>query len=170
MEAVSSLNLESKLESATQALLNLASNTSYNTISDNCLYLMSEIRVQDKNAFEAAKLRKKENDKKVPVTIDAIMPSLLEIFDQLYEIDLLVYKSRKSVTIIDIQVFLKSSLDLEFRKTVVNKPPGLHCKVAIPFWLDNKKEKFDINWEHNTLNNQFRRLLMQVKWKLSGFR
>ncbi|MBN8851371.1 MAG: hypothetical protein J0H07_05890 [Sphingobacteriales bacterium] len=44
---------------------------------------------------------------------------------------------------------IKSSLDNDYRKKVFNDPPMLHLKVAIPPWATDKKEKFNINWEHN---------------------
>ena len=51
----------------------------------------------------------------------------------------------------------------DFQKKVLNIPPMLHCKVSIPPWISDKKEKFDINWEDYQGLNKFRlfRLIKQ---------
>ncbi len=49
----------------------------------------------------------------------------------------------------DIRYYLKSSLEEHYREQVIHHPPMIHSKVANPPWLSEKKEKFDINWEHN---------------------
>ena len=75
----------------------------------------------------------------------------------MYDVNLYIYKSSKDLTVIDIRYYQKSSLGKDYRQKVRDNPPMIHSKVAIPAWLLNKNEKFDINWE---------RKLWLIKWKL----
>jgi hypothetical protein len=93
-------------------------------------------------------LRKKENDKKVPLTLIELMPALHSLYDNFYDINLHIYKAEKNMTIIDFRYYPKSSLDPNYRLKVLHNPPLFHCKVAHPPWLADRKKKFDINWEH----------------------
>ena len=80
------------------------------------------------------------------------MPELTRMYHNLYDINLVIYSARKELTVIDIRYYPKSALDHEYRQTVLDKPPMLHCKVAMPPGLDpgfdETIKKFDINWEH----------------------
>ncbi|MGF2414530.1 MAG: hypothetical protein ACQUYJ_19500, partial [Ferruginibacter sp.] len=86
-----------------------------------------------------------------------IIPLLNGLYKNLYDINLYIYKAKKDFTIIDIRYYLKSSLDENYKAQVLENPPMLHCKISTPYWLTNKEEKFDINWEHHIARN---------KWKL----
>src|SRR5690606_25322255 len=88
------------------------------------------------------------NDKKVPVTFLEIMPSLQNLYDNLYDINLHIYRADKYLTVVDFRYYPKSSLNQDYRQSVLDKPPMLHFKIATPPWLMDKKQKFDINWEH----------------------
>ncbi len=62
----------------------------------------------------------------------------------------------------EIEILEKSELDVEYRKTVLNDSPMLHCKVAIPPYSNfDKKDKFDINWQIGTF---------EYKWKMFWWR
>ena len=68
------------------------------------------------------------------------------------------------MTIIDIRYYPKSSLNEDFRLTVINNSPMLHCKVAIPPWLAEEKSKFNVNWKHYPLFNKWKSIL--ALWRL----
>ena len=98
--------LENKIQEATSSLIDMATNICWNKISRNCVYILSEIDESiGKNFFEQAKNRKKINDKKVPKTLSAIVSELTTIFENLYDINLYIYKSLSNKTIIKIRYF-----------------------------------------------------------------
>jgi hypothetical protein len=155
-------SLPEQIGDATTSLLKLARESCWNNISDNCRFILSEIKEDSsvKNFIELRGLRKTINDKKHPEPLDNILPRLLSIYANLHDINLYIYRSSKNLTIIEIAYYLKSSLEPDYQKTITNDPPMLHCKVAIPIYSTDSefkfdysaasKRKFDINWEHQT--------------------
>lgn len=85
------------------------------------------------------------------------MPELLALYWNFYDINLEIDKALKNTTIIDFRYYPKSSINKNYLPKVLHINPTLHCKVAIPWWLGEKKEKFDINWQHNQWT---------IKWKM----
>jgi hypothetical protein len=146
---MSPATLQEEIEKAIPILLNMARDLSWNKISDNCQFILSEIINSDTTGHEERDRRLEENKKKTSVAFSEIMPMLRHLYDNLYDINLHIYKSSKKLTIIDIRYYRKSSLDEDYRQKIINDPPMLHCKVSLPPWLSDKKEKFNINWEHN---------------------
>ncbi|HEV7329989.1 MAG TPA: hypothetical protein VGN63_03020 [Flavisolibacter sp.] len=149
--------LQKEIEEAVPKMLDLARDLSWNKISNNCKFILTEIKDSQENFHIQRVLRKRENDKKVPVTFQEIMSQLQNLYDNLYDINLHLYRAKKRLTIVDIRYYPKSSLAPDYRQKVIHNPPMLHCKVAQPPWLSDKKEKFDINWEHK---------LWWINWKL----
>lgn len=130
------------------ALLDMARRLTSSTIADECLFILTEINESELNFHQQRALRKKENDKKVPVFLPQLLPLLYEKYGNLYDINLYIYRVYKHHTVIDIRYYPKSSLDTAQQKIVVHNPPMLHCKIARPPWLTDENAKFDINWEH----------------------
>ena len=153
--------LQEEIKKAIPMLLNMARDLSWNKISDNCKFFLSEIIDVDSTAHQERDRRLKENSNKIHVPFSEIMPLLQRLYDDLYDINLFIYKSSKKLTIIDIRYYPKSSLDEGYGQEVINNPPMLHCKVAIPPWLSDRQEKFNINWEHNK-----RWILWKCYWQL----
>jgi hypothetical protein len=141
--------LQKEIEEVVPKLLDLARELTWNDISDNCKFILTEIKNGQENFHVQRQLLKEENDKKIPLAFQEIIPTLEKLYDNLYDINLYIYEATKNATIIDIRYYLKSSLDKDYIQKVINNHPMLHCKVSIPPWLSDKKEKFDINWEHN---------------------
>ncbi len=154
-----------EIEEAIPRLLGMARELTYNSISDNCKFILTEIEDLDGNLYVQNQLRKKENDKKTPVPITELLPELKKLYHNYYDINLKIYRARKNLTIIDFQYYPKSSLDPDFQLKMLDKPPMIHCKVAYPPWLSDKKEKFDINWEHFEGLNRLRLILLKLKLK-----
>jgi len=98
-------NLESSLKEATKKLLNLARDICWNKISDNTTYIISEIEdIEIPNDFYKSLLARKEaNSKKTPKSIEEITIDLNLIFENLYDINLHIYKSEKYKTITEIR-------------------------------------------------------------------
>lgn len=160
-------SIEHELKDAIPKLLMLADELCTNKISRNCTFIVTEIIDNEYNFFKQRQLNKKLNDKKTALTFSEILPVIQKLYPNLYDINLQVYKARKNNTVIDIRYYPKSSLDNTFRTIVINNPPMIHCKVPIPPWLDDKGEKFDVNWEHHTLLNHWRMLLSRLKSRLT---
>lgn len=141
-------NLHSDLAEATDKLLGMAREHSWNTISNNCLYIISEIKDSNgNNLFEQRKIRKKVNHDKEPKRLDTVVTALEGIYENLYDVNLYVFKSTSKQTVVEIQFYPKSSLEKDYLEKVKDNDPMLHCKVAIPPYSNEDKSKFDINWE-----------------------
>lgn len=157
--------LKKEIEKAIPKLLDMTREVSWNKISDNCKFILSEIKDSEDNFQVQRVFRKKENDKKVPVTFSEIMLALQNLYDNLYDINLHIYKADRHLTVVDIRYYPKSSLDPDYRQMVVHNPQMLHCKVAQPPWLTDKKGKFDINWEHKQWLIHWKLFWMRQKLK-----
>ncbi|TBV25477.1 hypothetical protein DMZ43_11035 [Meridianimaribacter sp. CL38] len=170
------VELENKIQEATSSLIDIATDICWNKISRNCLYIMSEIDESiGKNFFEHAKIRKRINDKKAPKTLNRIVAELSTIYENLYDINLHIYKSLRNKTIIEIRYFLKTSHIEEFYPTIKDNEPMLHCKVSRPFYVtespnSNKPErKFDVNWELGGIRHEWNKFIGKLKyhtWKI----
>lgn len=148
--------LYNQIEEAVPGLLRMAKEMTWNKLSRNCKFILTEIIESQENFHLQRQMRKQGNDKKISVTLPELMPTLHSLYNDLYDINLYIYRATKRVTIIDIRYYLKSSLDKNYRQEVLHKPPTLHCKVSLPPWVSGKKKKFDINWELNEGMNKLR--------------
>lgn len=149
-------NLYREISDAVQSLLKMARESSFNNISDNCKFIISEIKHSDKNFFEQNKIRKTDNNKKTPKPLADTIIELETIYANLYDVNLYVYKSNRHSTIIEIQYFPRSSHDLEYQIKSTTQETMLHCKVAIPAYASDNKEKFDINWQLGSVNHKWK--------------
>ena len=156
-------NIYKDLTDATISLLNLARDCSYNFISDNCFYIISEIKNTDMNFRERNKIRIKENSLKKPKLLADILHELEELYPNFYDVNLYVYKANKQTTIIEIQYYPRSSLDIDYRQKTQSQLTMLHCKVSNPPYYSDKKEKFDINWEFEPLNHRWKMFWLMRK-------
>jgi hypothetical protein len=153
------------LTAATKSLLDLARDLCFNDINDNCLYIISEIRNSEKNFQELNRIRIKENSLKTPKPLVDILPGLEALYSNFYDVNLYVYKADKQATIIEIQYFPRSSLDIDYRKKTESRQTMLHCKVATPSYSSDTKEKFDINWEFEPLHHKWKMFWWRFKKK-----
>jgi len=172
MNTITKTTLYSNLSNATISLLEIARKSSWNRITDNCLYITSEIENSAQNFCDLHKSRKQENDQKVPRSLAEVLPQLLSLFDNLHDINLYVYRAERNVTIIEIAYYLKTSLDAMYRETIISDPPMLHYKVPIPNYgalKEDRDKKFDINWQLNPLNHRLRVFWMRLKYKLGMY-
>jgi len=158
-------NLYKEISDAVQSLLKMARDSSFNNISDNCKFIISEIKHSDKNFFEQNKIRKIDNDKKTPKPLTDTIVELETMYANLYDVNLYVYKADSHSTIIEIQYFPRSSHDSEYQKISATQETMLHCKVAVPAYASDNKEKFDINWQLGTLKHKWKMFWWQRKTK-----
>lgn len=162
----SSINLENEIRGASQTLLKMAKDSTWNKFSDNLKFIVKEIRESSDDFNKQPLDRKIENDKKTPTNLNEIMPFFHSVYEDLYDINLYIYKASAKMTIIEIQYYLKSSLPEDYRLEIINNPPMLHCKVPIPPWLSHKSKKFNINWEHRPYLIRLGFLWMRIKFRL----
>ncbi len=158
-------NTHKELSDAVQSLLQLARKLSYTKISDNCSFIISEIKQSDKSTFEQTKNRKSINDKKVPKSFIEIVREVEALYPNLYDVNLYIYKANKNNTIIEIQYFPRTSLDLDYQKATSNQETILHYKVSLPNYAANTNQKFDINWEHGTPNHLWKQFWWRQRTK-----
>lgn len=140
----------------------MARNSCWNKISDNTSYIISEIKNDISNRTE----RKKTNDKKKPKILGKITTELKALYENLYDINLYIYKCNKDKTIIEIQYYPKSSLESDFYETVKNNDPMLHCKIRLPNYRRNDTDKFDANWELGGIRHEWNSFLGKIRFKL----
>jgi hypothetical protein len=147
-------SIKSEIENATQSLLKMAREMSYNNISHNLSFIIHKVDdgySQVSNYFKKYALRKKINDAKPVLTLEEAINELKNYFEDIYEINLYVYKAEKTKTIIEIEITEKDRNGFIREGT-----PFLHCKVAIPPYADEPKQKFDINWQFGSCNSKWK--------------
>ncbi|KAA1240774.1 hypothetical protein [Aquimarina sp. RZ0] len=162
MKKVTKSNLEQNLKEATSTLLEMARNSCWNKISDNTSYIISEIKNDKQNRTE----RKKINDKKKPKSLEKITAELKVFYEDLYDINLYIYKSEKENTIIEIQYYPKSLLESDYYETVKSNQPMLHSKIGLPNYRKNDTDKFDINWELGGIRHEWNSFLAKIQFKI----
>lgn len=153
------------MKEATSTLLEMARNSCWNKISGNTSYIISEIINDERNFFDKRIERKKANEKKKSKSLEQITAELKDIYENLYDINLYIYKSEKESSIIEIQYYPKSSLESEFYETVKDNDPMLHMKIGIPPYVNNKTEKYDVNWELGGIIYEWNLFWSRLKFK-----
>jgi hypothetical protein len=159
-------NIYKDITISVASLLEIARQYTFNDISNNCSFILSEI-IQSNNLTDKLKLRKETNDKKIPKPLNKIIIELDKLYSNLYDINLFIYKSDKYSTIIEIQYFPRSSLNKDYQEMSSATETMLHCKVSIPPYASDTKEKFDINWELGTFNHKWKMMLWRLKMFIS---
>ncbi|MBK8556016.1 MAG: hypothetical protein IPL65_09755 [Lewinellaceae bacterium] len=80
-------HLQQDLTAATEKLLDLAKAHAWNAISDNCLYIISEVEAAvDQNFFAVRKIRKQSNQHKQPKPLPGAVSELKRIYVDLYDV------------------------------------------------------------------------------------
>jgi hypothetical protein len=147
---MSPVDLAAAIQEAVPQLLALGRSLAWNTISDRCLFIVSEITDEPTNAHQRRRLTKCLNDAKQPLPLADLAPALHQLHGNLHDINLFIYRATREATVVDIRYYPRSSLTPAYRAQVATLPPMLHVKVATPPWLTQAQPlpKFNINWEH----------------------
>jgi replication-associated recombination protein RarA len=149
--------LKQDIKIATSKLLKMTEESCWNRISDNCVYIVSEIKASNgKNFFEQRVERKRKNDKKRPKTLEQIIVDLESRYKNLYDVNLYIYHAKKDKTIVEIQYLPKSSLETDYYEKVKDNKPMLHSKIGIPPYRGEKTERYDVNWELGGLRHDWK--------------
>lgn len=151
---------EQDMKNMMSSLLEMVRASCWNSISDNCMYIISEIKDSNEDSNQERVERNKINKKKIPQSFEVMIKQMKSIYPILYDVNLFVYKSEKHRTIIDVRYYPKTNFDKKYFEEVKDNAPMLHSKVAIPPYiatLDNdKRKKFDINWELGGVRHQWK--------------
>lgn len=135
------------ISNAVVSLIEIVNQNCWNNISPNLIFIVSNINEVKGDDFFIQRInRNRINKGKVVKNLIDMINYLNEFSNNIYDINLYIYKSTNHQTIIDVRYFLKSDLDSDYLKTVINNPPMLHSKLTRPPYV-NDKEKFDVNWE-----------------------
>lgn len=128
-----------------------------------------------KTILNETKLEKKVNQSLIPKSLQEIIQDLILLYENLYDINLYIYKASKSRTIIEIKYFLKTSHTKDFYELIKDNEPMLHCKVSIPNYsskigkVNKKRKKFDVNWQLGGIRFKWNTFLYTIKsylWKV----
>jgi len=140
-------NLQRQIEEAVPLLVATATKMTWNVFPGEYKFILTQIINTEENFNEQRRSRIMANDRKPTLLLAEIMPQLEKLYHDIYDINLYIYKATVTETIFEIQYYLKSSLDQDFRAIVLNQSPMFHFKISVPH-DQSGKEKFDINWEH----------------------
>lgn len=153
--------LEQDIKNSVSALLEMASVSCWNDISENCVYIISEIKDVENIKLERIE-RNKINEQKTPYSYEEMIADLKNIYRIIYDINLYVYKSEKDRTIIDVRYYPNTNFDDDFLEKVKDKTPMIHCKINNPPYIStfddayDRQEKFDVNWELGGIRHQWK--------------
>lgn len=148
-------SLEENIKITTVSLLKLVEKNCWNKVSNNCLYILTDINeLKYSDFYELRKLKQKNNSKKIPQNFNLVVKTLNEYFDDLYDVVLYVFKAESSKTIIEIEYLKKSDLDPKHYQKIKDYSPMFHAKIITPPH-QNQLEKFDINWIFKSNLNPF---------------
>lgn len=159
-------NLHLKIKDATHELLEMAREFSWNRISSNVRYVTKKVNletIERKNNFEINRIRKMILSSQERLSLESAILQLNAEFDNIYLIELYVFKATRRETIVEIEILEKSELRAKYENIAVDECPTLHGKVPIPLYIGYKnkdKYKFDINWQLETF---------EYKWKMFWF-
>ncbi len=160
-------NLDRQIGKATSQLLEMAKECSWNNISGNVTYVLRKIEpgaTDGENLHDRNRIRKKVLEQQAPVSLGAAADRLKSGFENIYLLDLYIFKANKKETIVEIEILEKTELDPAYQQAVNHLPPRIHCKVAIPPYSSfEAKDKFDINWQLETVEYQWK--MFRRRWK-----
>jgi hypothetical protein len=135
------------LTQTTAALLKMAREMTWNTISDQVCYVIRKTNPgENGNLIDNNRMRKRLLDAAPVLTPDQAVEVLRKQYPNLYLIELYVFKALQNRTIVEIALLEKDQLETNYRLSVAGNPPEWHCKVAIPPYRTDAGEKFDIHW------------------------
>jgi hypothetical protein len=147
-------DIKNEIISAVSNLKEIVMLNCNNNLSDNYSYFLLEI-----NAIN-------ENKEFVYKSLNEIVLELSNIYYHIYDLNFYVYKSTKKNTIIQINYFLKSSLDEKLYDNINDFEPMIHSKVDIPPYRKDEFQKFDINWKLGGLKHLWKMFWYKLKFEI----
>ena len=153
-------NLEQQLKAFTPLVLKLARDHCWNKISDTVKYVIkrvpSELNESGKLLDELDYLRKKLLSSKEPQDLKSTVEQLKSYFSEILRIHLYVFKAKKNLTIIEVEVIENELSDTAYLQYVeVGKPQIFSYIISPPYTSQYEHRKFDVNWRLGTFDHKW---------------
>ncbi|BAP31284.1 uncharacterized protein CHSO_2247 [Chryseobacterium sp. StRB126] len=163
-------NLKENIKICIVNLQRLAIISYWNKISSNFVFIVSDFNESERsNFFEQRKVRNKVNKSKITLSLDSAIEILDREYQDLYDVNLYIFKADKKETIIEIQYYRKSNLEPDYLKMVKDNEPMYHSKISKPYYT-KESNKFDVNWESGGIRYFGNYFLAQIKHRIHTFR
>lgn len=153
----------------TDYLLNMAQSLTYNQLSNNYLYIFSEITNDPTLQTEPARFEWLLRQQPIPCPLADIMPEVLAQYTNLHDINLYIHQAKRYTTVIAIRFYPRSALTVDYQQAIAYQPPMLHTKLPIPYWVDSPSLKFDVNWKVHAPVTSLKRWTLTQKWRLMTY-
>lgn len=128
-----------------------------NVISDNFVYILSEIDPSPEGNFHDQRRRRiKSNNAKEPVSLNEACSILHPKYTSIFDVNIHIHKAKKNKTVIDIRYLRKNKLDKIQQELEKDNPSMFHAKMTRPPYVYDDNVRFDVNWEHQTFRNRWR--------------
>ncbi|MDR6922314.1 hypothetical protein [Chryseobacterium sp. 2987] len=159
-------SIKEDINNSLGSLLTHAKDCSWNTISPNIGFIVSDFNeFKGANSFERSMSRNKVNNSKKLLSLESAVEMLKKEYDDLYDINLYIFRAFRNETIIEIQYYRKSNFEPDYFETVKDSQPMLHAKIALPSYA-SEGGKFDVNWESGGgFRHAWKSFLYQFKYK-----
>lgn len=158
-------SLEENIQSMAARLIKMAEKHCWNKISHQPTFIVSDFNEFGEDFREMRKLRNKINRYKTPLPLDAVIELVKKEYQDLYDINLYIFKASQKQTIIEIQYYRKSNMEPDYYEKIKDNPPMLHVKIIQPGY-SLEGEKFDINWESGGgLRHYWKSFLYEFKYR-----
>lgn len=160
-------NLKENIEISIVNLQRLAMISCWNKISSNFVFIVSDFNEFEGGSFsELRKSRNKVNKSKITLSLDSAIEILEREYQDLYDVNLYIFKADKKETIIEIQYYRKSNFEFDYLMMVKDNEPMYHSKISRPYYVRNNN-KFDVNWELCGMRYFWNHFLAQIKFKIN---
>jgi hypothetical protein len=153
-------DLIKQLRWSTNTLLELTRETCWNTLSNDCVYLITRISESDDREIKKKKLPRNTE----LLTLEELAVELEKLYPQIYDLCFFIYQAQKSRTIIELQYFPKSALDQEFLLKVKDQSSMIHYKIKIPPYWQDRTKPFDVNWELGGFRHHWYLFLARIRY------
>lgn len=159
MNRMKTEELRENIVKATYAILKVAREKCTNHFSDNVVFVIRRFDVSDLDFNDLFKLRKATYEKARKLTIDQVVQELYCELPELLWIDLQIYESEKDRTIVEVQIVNKQQEECINNQQFIL---SFHAGIPTPQYAIESNERFDINWQQNTLNHRLRSFLWKI--------
>ncbi|MDQ0781490.1 hypothetical protein QF044_001344 [Chryseobacterium sp. W4I1] len=157
--------LEENIQNMAARLIKLAEEQCWNKISHQLTFIVSDFNEFGEDFRERRQLRNKINRYKTPLPLDAVIKIVKKEYQDLYDINLYIFKALQKQTIIEIQYYRKSNMEPDEYEKIKDYPPMLHAKIRQPGY-SLEGETFDINWESGGgLRHYWKSFLYEFKYR-----
>lgn len=140
------------IKNCTTTLLAMARDHCWNMITDEVVYIISEIK-DDEETRQKGMENRRSKDKLESMDFDRMSSQLATIYPKVHDINLYVHRAEQHRTIVDVRYYLKANVGYE---TKPETPSMLHAKIALPPYRGDGSQKFDVHWEFGGLRHQWR--------------